>query len=706
MRKIMSAGAVFVTAALAMTATAAPVVPPGAAERPHVVKAPFGAERSDPWYWLRDDSRKNPEMLGWLAGENAYADALLAPIKPLQERVYAEIVGRVKPDDASVPYRDNGYWYYTRFESGSDYPLVARRKGNMDAPEEIMLDQPKMAAGKGYFAINAREVSPDNKRLAYAEDIVGRRQYVLRVKDLATGMLLSDTIPNVEPDIAWADDNRTLFYIEKDPVTLRGVRVKAHVLGTPLSADRLVHEEKDETFSMGLGRTASDKQLCIVVESTVSSEQRCAPTADPRTFKVLAPRQRDFLYRADHIGDRWIIRTNWNAPNYRLMTVADTAATGSREAWRPLVPTSDSVFIENFKPFDGFIAVEERSGSNKRVRVLGDDGQSRFVAADEPAFSMALDVNAEHATDWVRYSYDSLVTPRTTYETNALTGERRVLKVQPVPGYDPSKYITERVWVTARDGVRVPVSVVRAKGTPKDGSAPMLQYAYGSYGFSTDPVFQPLLPSLLDRGFVYAIAHVRGGQEMGRGWYDDGHLMNKKNTFTDFVDVTRALVKDGYAAKGSVAALGGSAGGLLMGAIANMAPEDYKVIIAQVPFVDVVTTMLDASIPLTTFEWDEWGNPAEKPAYDYMLSYSPYDNLKAGRYPAMFVGTGLWDSQVQYYEPAKYVAKLRKLKTDDNTLVFRINMEAGHGGKSGRLRRYRDQAEYVAFMLNEMGIKE
>ena len=489
-------------------------------------------------------------------------------------------------------------------------------------------------------------------------------------------------------------------------MTLRGVRVKAHVLGTPLSADRLVYEEKDETFSMGLGRTASDTQLCIVVESTVSSEQRCAPTADPRTFKVLAPRQRDFLYRVDHIGHRWIIRTNWNAPNYRLMTLADTAATGSREAWQPLVPTSGSVFIENFKPFDGFIAVEERSGSNKRLRMLGNDGQSRVVAANEPAFAMALDVNAEHATDWVRYSYDSLVTPRTTYETNALTGERRALKVQPVPGYDPSKYITERVWVTARDGVRVPVSVVRAKGTPKDGSAPMLQYAYGSYGISTDPAFQPLLPSLLDRGFVYAIAHVRGGQEMGRGWYDDGHLMNKKNTFTDFIDVTRALVKDGYAAKGSVAALGASAGGLLMGAIANMAPEDYKVIIAQVPFVDVVTTMLDASIPLTTLEWDEWGNPAEKPAYDYMLSYSPYDNLMARSYPVMFIGTGLWDSQVQYYEPAKYVAKLRKLKTDHNPLVFRINMEAGHGGKSGRLRRYRDQAEYVAFMLNEMGVKE
>lgn len=677
--------------------------PPVAAKKPFQVTSPHGA-RDDEYYWLRDDTRKNAEMLAYLNAENAYADAVLAPLKPLEETLYKEIVGRIKQDDASVPYLKRGYWYYTRFEAGGDYAIVARRKGSMAAPEEVMLDQPAMAKGHGFFQTAGRLVSPDNRLLAFGLDTVGRRQFVLRVKDLATGQMLADEIPNVQAGFAWAADSRTILYIEKDPVTLLGKRVKAHVLGTPASADRLVYEERDDTFSLGIGTTSSEKFICIFSNTTVSDEQRCAPTAAPVRFTVLAQRERDFLYGADHVGDRWVMRTNWQAPNYRLMTVSTANAARGRTAWQDLVATSPQIFIENFKPFDGFIAIEERSGGNKRLRLLTDAGNSSFVEADEPAYMMALGTNEEPNSPWVRYTYDSLTTPTTTIEANVVTGERRVLKVNPVPGYDKSKYVTERLWATARDGTRIPVSLVYAKGLKKDGTAALFQYAYGSYGYSTDPEFSVELPSMLDRGMVYAVAHIRGGQEMGRAWFDDGRMLRKKNSFTDFIDVTRFLVSQGYAAKGRVAAMGGSAGGLLMGGIANMAPSDYGLIIAQVPFVDVVTTMLDASIPLTTGEYDEWGNPAQKQYYDYMLSYSPYDNVAKTAYPPLYVGTGLWDSQVQYYEPAKWVARLRDRKTDANPLLFRVNMEAGHGGKSGRFERYRQEAEWIAFMFDQLKV--
>jgi len=690
--------------ALAQDAPQSAPTPPVAAKKPHQVKAPFGASREDEYYWLRDDTRKNAEMLAYLKAENAYADAVMAPTKPVQEALYKEIVGRIKQDDSTVPYLDNGYWYYTRFETGGNYPIVARKKGNMDAAEEIILNQPEMAKGANFFSIGGRQVSPDNRLLAYAEDKVGRRQYVLKIKDLTTGQTLADEIPNAQPGFAWAGDNKTIFYIEKDPVTLLGKRVKAHVLGTPVSQDRLVYEEKDDTFSLGIGTTSSEKFICIYSGKTVSDEQRCAPVDNPATFTVLAPRERDFLYGADHVGDRWVIRTNWQAPNYRLMTLPDSATGAGKTSWKDVVPHSDSVFIEGFQPFDAYLAIEERSGGNKRLRLLGNDGKSSFVEADEPAYSMGLSTNAETGTDWVRYTYNSLTTPSTVIEANMKTGERKTLKVTPVPGYDKSKYVTERVWATARDGTKVPVSLVYAKGFRKDGTAPLFQYAYGSYGYSTDPGFSPMLPSLLDRGMVYAIAHIRGGQEMGRKWYDDGRMFNKKNSFTDFIDVTQYLVKQGYAKKGRVAAMGGSAGGLLMGGVTNMAPQDYGAIISLVPFVDVVTTMLDPTIPLTTGEYDEWGNPENKASYDYMLSYSPYDQLKTKAYPPIFVGTGLWDSQVQYYEPAKYVARLRTLKTDAHPLLFRTNMEAGHGGKSGRFERFREQAEYLAFALDQLKV--
>ncbi len=681
--------------------------PPTVAKKPHDVSAPFGATRNDPYYWLRDDTRKNPEMLAYLKAENEYADALLASSKGLQDKLFTEITGRIKQDDASVPYRLRGYWYYTRFETGKDYAIAARRLGSMDAPEEIMLDQNAMAEGKAFFQVGGAATSMDNKLLAWADDTVGRRQFVLRVKDIASGKVFDDVVSNIEANIIWGDDNRTIFYIEKDPVTLLSKRVKSHVLGTPASQDKLVYEEKDETFYMGIMRTRSDKFICIAVRSTVSSEFRCTPAANPGTFTVIAPRQRDFEYQADHLGDRWVMRTNLDAPNFRLMTLADDQPMGDRSKWAELVPHSTDVYIENHELFDGFITIEERSGGLKRLRTLTNAGKSEFVASDEPAYAMAIDNNAEPNTSWLRYSYNSLTTPRTVYEVDTTTGERKLLKREPVlGGYDPANYVTERVWVPARDGVKVPVSIVYRKGFKKDGTAAMLQYAYGSYGASSDPGFSVSNVSLLDRGVVYAIAHIRGGQEMGRKWYDDGHLMNKKNSFTDFIDVTRFLVKEGYAAPDRVAALGGSAGGLLMGGIANMAPKDYRVIVAKVPFVDVVTTMLDETIPLTTNEFDEWGNPKDKKFYDYMLSYSPYDNVAKQDYPAFFVGTGLWDSQVQYYEPTKWVARLREMKTDSQPLVYRINMEAGHGGKSGRFQRFHETAESYAFMLEQLGIKD
>ncbi|WP_442682443.1 S9 family peptidase [Stenotrophomonas sp. JC08] len=680
-------------------------VPPDVEQRPHTVTAPFGAQRQDEYYWLRDDSRQDPAMLAYLNAENAYTDALMAPLRPLQEKLYGEIVGRIKQDDASVPYRERGYWYYTRYETGKDYPIHARRKGDMQAPEEVLLDLNPMAEGKGYFSVGDMDISRDNRLLAWAEDGVGRRQYTLRFKNLETGQLLEDVIEGAAPNVVWADDNRTLFYVENDPETLLTVRVKKHVLGTPASADVTVYEEADDSFYMGIDRTRDDRYIVIGVDSTVSSELRYTPAANPGEFTVLAPRERDVEYDADHFDGRWVIRTNADgAQNFKLVTAPEGAT--SRAQWQDWIAHDPQVLIEGFELFDGFTAIAERADALERLRLAFADGRSEFVKADEPAYSMGLSVNAEPDTDWLRYSYTSLTTPATTYELNVKTGERRQLKQQPVIGYDPLLYQTERVWVTARDGARIPVSLVYKKGFRKDGTAALYQYAYGSYGISMDPGFNQSVVSLLDRGVVYAIAHIRGGQEMGRAWYEDGKLLNKQNTFNDFVDVTRALVAQGWAAKDRVAASGGSAGGLLMGAVANQAPADYRVMVAQVPFVDVVTTMLDTSIPLTTNEYDEWGNPEQQRYYDYMLGYSPYDNLRAQAYPSLFVGTGLWDSQVQYWEPAKWVARLRDLNTGELPIVFRTNMEAGHGGKSGRFQRYREQAESFAFVLAQLGVAD
>jgi oligopeptidase B len=703
-----------------VSALAATATPPEAAGKPHAVKAPHGAERNDEYYWLRDDKRENPEMLAYLNAENAYADALLAPLKPVEDKLYGEIVARIKQDDSSVPYRERGYWYYSRFVAGKDYPVHARRRdgqgvdalsiqkaneaGDFSA-EQVLLDVNMLADGKDFYSVGSYTVSQDNRLLAYADDTNGRRQYTIRFKDLDTGQVLPDQIANVEAQLVWADDNRTLLYIEKDPETLLGKRVKKHVLGTPVSADALVYEEADDSFYMGIGRTPDDRFIVIHVGSTVSDEFRYAPAADPATFVVLAPRERDVEYQADHLDGRWVIRTNaGGATNFKLVTAPSHST--SRSDWKDLVAHDEAVFIESFELFDRFIAVAERSDALERLRVLKADGGQDYVQAEESAYAMGLAMNSETDTDWLRYTYTSMTTPATTFELNTATGERRQLKQQSVPGYDPSLYETARVWAPARDGTRIPVTLAYRKGFARDGSAAMLQYAYGSYGASMDPNFSVINVSLLDRGMVYALAHIRGGQEMGRAWYEDGKLFNKINTFTDFIDVTDYLVQQGYAAKDRVAAFGGSAGGLLMGAVSNMAPEKYRVILSQVPFVDVVTTMLDPSIPLTTNEYDEWGNPEQKPFYDYMLTYSPYDNVKAQDYPALFVGTGLWDSQVQYWEPAKYVARLRDVDTGAGPLVFRTNMEAGHGGKSGRFQRFREQAEYYAFVLDQLGVAE
>jgi oligopeptidase B len=702
-----------------VSALAATATPPDAVRKPHVVKAPHGAERNDEYYWLRDDKREDKEMLAYLNAENAYTDTVMAPLKPVEEALYNEVVARIKQDDSSVPYRERGWWYYSRFVAGKDYPVHARRKdgAGIDATsiqkaneagdftgEQVLLDVNALGAGKDYYNVGDYEVSQDNRLLAYADDTNGRRQYTIRFKNLETGEVLADTITNAEPNLVWSDDGRTLFYVDKDPETLLSKRVKSHVLGTPSSQDKLVYEEEDDSFYMGIGRSRDDAFICITVESTVSSEMRCSPAASPGVFTVLAPRERDVEYQADHLDGRWVIRTNADgATNFKLVTAPSNAT--SRKEWKDWVAHRDDVFVEGFELFDGFSVVAERANALESLRVLKADGSSEYVKADEPAYSMGLAANPETGTDWLRYTYTSMTTPATTYEINTKTGERRQLKQQPVPGYDPSQYVTERVWAPARDGrTKIPVTLVYKKGVQRNGKAPLLQYAYGSYGASMDPNFSITNVSLLDRGVVYALAHIRGGQEMGRKWYDDGKLYNKINTFTDYIDVTDYLVKEGYAAPDRVAGFGGSAGGLLMGAVSNMAPEKYKVILTLVPFVDVVTTMLDPSIPLTTNEYDEWGNPEEKGYYDYMLTYSPYDNLQAKAYPSMFVGTGLWDSQVQYWEPAKYVARLRDLNTGKGPVVFRTNMEAGHGGKSGRFRQYRERAEMFAFMLDQLGV--
>jgi oligopeptidase B len=701
---VVGLGAVVASAVEAAPADAP--APPVAERRPFEVISPNGNRRDD-YYWLRDDTRKSRDVLGYLEAENAYRDAYMAPSANLTQKLYDELVARLKPDDASVPVLDRGYFYYSRFVPGLDYAVYARRKGMMTAPEEVLLDGNAMAQGHSYFQIGDTEASPDGMLLAYTEDDVGRRQYTLHIKNLKTGETLSDRVENVQPDFVWAADNRTLVYVEKDPVTLLSVRVRKHQLGAT-QPDPLVYEEKDHSYYMGVRKSRSEKFLFIDLRSTQQSEVRYADAADLKLeFRPVLPREADLEYEVDHLGQSFIIRTNWRAPNFRIVR-APIATSADKQTWADVIPTTDDTFIADFEVSRDYLAINERSGGLLKMRVkTWAPGHDILIASGEPSYAASLVHTPGLNSSTVRYVFSSLATPHTTYDYDMRSDKKDAKKTEAVlGGFDAANYRTEFLWVPARDGKKIPVSLVMRSNVRLDGSAPLYQYGYGSYGHSTDPVFRSGWVSLLDRGFVVAIAHVRGGQELGRAWFEDGRLLHKKNSFTDFIDVTERLVALKYVAKDKVFASGGSAGGLLVGAVSNMAPQDYRGIIAYVPFVDVVTTMLDESIPLTSNEFDQWGNPKEKKYYDYMLSYSPYDNVTAQSYPAMLVLTSLWDSQVQYYEPSKWVARLRATKTDHEPLVFSVNMAGGHGGKSGRFQRYHETALEYAFIFRQLGIGE
>ena len=675
--------------------------PPHPAKRPKkLVK--HGDVRIDNYYWL--NQRDNPEVLDYLRAENAYTEKVMKHTKAFQKELYREIRGRIKETDLSVPYFKNGYWYYVRYEEGKEYPIYCRKRESLDHPEEILLNVNDMAKGHDYYHVKGLAVSTNNRILAYAVDTVSRRKYTIHFLDLQSRKHFDDTIPNTTGDITWANDNQTVFYAKKDK-TLRPFKIYRHKLGA--KRDYLVFHEKDPTFWCYAYKTRSQKYIVIASVATLSTEMRILeadkPTAKPTVFW---PRERNHEYHIAHHGDKFYVLTNWKAKNFRLM---ETPATHTeKSAWKEVIPHRPDVLLDYLDVFKDFIVLSERKDAMKQIHVLPLHGQDYYIEFPDKAFSAFPTTNPNFDTRTLRLSYTSMTTPRTVYDFDLVTKERKLLKQQEVLGdFDPDNYITERFFVTARDGkARIPVSMVYRKGFKRDGSAPLLQYGYGSYGHSLDPGFSSYRLSLLDRGFVFVIANVRGGQEWGRQWYEDGKLLKKKNTFTDFIDVSRYLIKNKYTSPDRLFAQGGSAGGLLMGAVTNMAPELYKGVVAQVPFVDVLTTMLDESIPLTTGEYDEWGNPNEKIYYDYIKSYSPYDNVEAKDYPALLVTTGLHDSQVQYWEPAKWVAKLRELKTDHNPLLLHTDMSTGHSGASGRFEYIKDVARVYAFLLDLAGKTE
>jgi oligopeptidase B len=688
------------------------IVAPKAAIKPKKLIT-HGHTRIDNYYYLNE--RENPEVIKYLNAENAYLEQVLAPVKSLREKLFEELKGRIKQQDESVPYKEGAYYYYTRFVTGGEYPIYCRRKGSLQGPEEIMFDGNAMAKGHNYYQIGGYEVS-DNEELAiFAEDTVSRRLYTLRVKNLKTGKLYPEAIPNTEEgSFAWATDNKTLFYVRKDPQTLLGYQVYRHTLGTDSKTDVLVYEEKDNQFYMGLGRSKSKKYITIASDHNgVATEfyllEANKPTGE---FKTFLPREKGHEYDIVHYNDKFYVRTNWKAENFRLMEVPEGKTT-DRTAWKEVIPHRPDVYIANMDVFANHLVLGERKAGLTNIRVINQNRNAdrnkanEYLDFGEPAYVAGIGYNPDFNTNVLRFSYASLTTPNSTFDYNMDTKVKTLMKEQEVlGGFDKKNYVSERVYATARDGVQVPVSIVYRKGIPKDGSAPLLQYSYGSYGYSTDPGFSSTRLSLLDRGFIFAIAHIRGGQEMGRRWYEDGKMLKKKNTFNDFVDVSKYLIDNKYTSADKLFAMGGSAGGLLMGAVINQAPELYRGVVAAVPFVDVVTTMLDETIPLTTGEFEEWGNPKQKVYYDYMLSYSPYDNVEKKAYPNLLVTTGLHDSQVQYWEPAKWVAKLRTMKTDNNQLLLHTNMEAGHGGASGRFQALKEIALEYAFMLNLVGEKQ
>jgi oligopeptidase B len=689
------------------------IKPPVAEKIPHEL---FD-KRNDNYFWMRlSDEQKNAttpdeqttKVLDYLNKENEYAKTVLKNTEVLQKTIFDEIVGRIKQNDESVPYLDNGYYYYNKYSQGKEYPAYYRKKGSLDATEELLLDVNKIADGKSYCSVTGLKVSRDNKILSYSVDFISRRRYAIQFLDLTTGQLLPDKIENTTGQPVWAADNKTVFYITKDIKTLRSDKVFRHILGKPVDTDVLVYSETDETFNVFLSETKSRKYIMINSNQTLTTETRYIEASKPAgDFKVFEPRKVNHDYMVDHLGSDFYIRTNSDsASNFKLMKTADGKT--SRINWVDVIPHRKDVLLENFELFNNYLVTEERIKGLSNLRIISNkDKSDNYLDFGEAAYTAGLNINPNPDTDVLRYSFSSLTTPNSVIDYNMVTREKKVLKQDEVTGgFDKENYESKRLTAKAGDGTLVPVSLVYRKGFIQDGKAPLLLYAYGSYGSSTDPAFRSNIISLLDRGFVFAIAHIRGGSEMGRYWYEDGKLLKKINTFTDFNDCAQFLINENFTNSKMLFAYGGSAGGLLMGAIVNMKPELYKGVIAAVPFVDVVTTMLDSSIPLTTDEWDEWGDPRKKEYYDYMLSYSPYDQVKKQAYPNMIVTTGLWDSQVQYWEPAKWVAKLRDMKTDKNILVMDCNMTAGHGGASGRFERNRITALQYAFILDLAGIKK
>ena len=673
--------------------------------------------RIDNYFWMRlSDAQKNAEtpdaqtqdVLDYLNAENDYRAATMKHTEALQKNLFNEIKGRIKEDDASVPVKDNGYIYYTRFEKGQDYAFYCRKKDEVGAEEEVMLDGPKMGDGQAYFAIGGTSISKNNQYLAYGVDLISRRQYTLHFRDLKSGEILQDKIENTTGGATWANDNKTIFYTKKDPVTLRSFQIFKHVLGTDQKDDILVYEETDETFGCSVFKTKSSDYIMIGSWQTLSTEYRFIDANDPNgEWKVVQLRERDLEYSVDHFGDHFYIVTNLDAKNFRLMKAP--VSDPSKENWEEVIAHRDDVLLEGIDIFKDHLVVSERKAGLNQLRVINwTSKDEHYISFKDPAYMTYTFDNPDFNTTTLRYAYTSLTTPNTVYDYDMTSREQEQMKQQEVmdPEFNPKNYVSERFFVKARDGVEVPVSIVYHKNTKKDGQAPLLLYAYGSYGASMDAYFSSVRLSLLDRGFIYAIAHIRGGQEMGREWYEDGKLLKKKNTFYDFIDCGKALVENKYTSNEHLYAQGGSAGGLLMGAVINMEPKMWNGVIAAVPFVDVVSTMLDESIPLTTGEFDEWGNPKDEEYYHYIKSYSPYDNVEKKDYPNLLVTTGYWDSQVQYWEPAKWVAKLRELKTDNNLLLMHCNMDVGHGGASGRFERYKEVAMEYAFFLDLEGINK
>jgi oligopeptidase B len=687
------------TSALQLSAQV--LTPPTAIIKPKIDTL-HGEIRTDNYFWLREKS--NPEVASYLEKENAYTAARMKHTEALQQKLYDEMLGRIKESDVSVPFRENGYLYWTATEKGKSYPIFMRRRATAGAPDEVVIDANALAAGKKFSQVGGLQVSPGGSRAAYLHDTTALRVYTLYVKELRTGQLLADSISKVVPSIAWANDT-VLFYQTADSAR-RADAVWRHILGTPQSSDVQVFHESDVLDNVGVARSKSGKFVVIADDGFTSSESRVIPTANPfATPIVVAARRPNVEYQLDHIDGAFLMTTNDGARNFKVMRIADNqVGTGQ---WTEFIPTSDSVFIEYLEPFKNNLVVVQRSGGLRRLRVMElRHGTVHYVTFPEPAYAVSPTGNAEFDSDTLRFVYQSMVTPPSTYDYAMSTRQRVLKKRLEVPGFDPAKYEVRRFMVTARDGAHVPVSMIVQKGWKQDGTHPLLEYAYGSYGATTEAGFNSSVLSLVDRGFAYAIAHIRGGQEMGRAWYDEGKMMKKKNTFNDYVDVAQYLVDNKYTSKDRLIANGGSAGGLLMGAIVNMRPDLFRAVVADVPFVDVINTMMDASLPLTAQEWQQWGDPHDSTQYAYMRSYSPYDNVTRKAYPWMLVTTSLNDSQVMYWEPAKWVAKLRAMKTDSNPLYIKINMAGGHGGSSGRYDVLHERAFRYAFMLDAVGMAQ